>query len=112
MADMIALRVLRDRDGVDLPDGSIYALTYIHRRAYEDSPVRAFARLNLRRKVTDFAAEQDIDLDGDAVTVAEVSPDELDATWRVVSRNENPMEPFPLHNAYALVGYWTPPEAR
>lgn len=103
--DRLALIVLEERDGLTLPDGSVFATNYIHRRAYEDTPVRDMTRRELRRKVIDFALEEHISLNPDDVAVAEVSPDELTAAWR---EHAAPMDSPPLTNAHVLVGYWTP----
>lgn len=96
--DMLAMQVLIDRDNVSWPPGTCYQFTYVHPRAYEDTPVVEYARSEVRRKVAEAAQ-----VDPDNVTLAEVSPDELVAAWKA----HDPMSPPPV-NAHALVGWHTP----
>lgn len=100
----LALAVVRERDGIELPGGSVLASVFIHRRAYADAPVREAADRQVRRQVADHATGAGIALDPDDVTVAAVSPEELTDEWRTTAPADVP----PLDNAYVLIGYWIP----
>ena len=107
MLTRLALAVLEERDRLTLPSGSAALWRYVDAHAYTDRPVLAAVRDRMRREVATFLTDAGTKIDAADVSLAEVSPDELDAAWR----RHAPMDPPPTPpDVYVLLGYWTPPK--